>query len=287
MRGLIWFLPDFRDWPLAVTQGLHKRSPNWTFCGIVSGFPRDHTYVECSTAPQIRPLYFMDRYQRDWLARPVEPNDIAKYERILGSQALNRILIADRNVGRGFISGVFMPETPLMRLTSSHDGRMRYIVGLLDFLFEIFERERLDFVFAPGVAGALAMALATVSLHFKINFRCLLSTRIGTRHAVTNSPVGLSATIEQRFQKACQNPSVVEEWYGESQAIIAAFHDRPHGLRDTDTSWQRAARPLRPIDMMALIWRTFRRRPPELINLPYPSNYFLLILESHPAMRRR
>ncbi|NKB49961.1 MAG: hypothetical protein GKS02_11455 [Alphaproteobacteria bacterium] len=286
MHGLIWFLPDFRDWPLTVAQGLQSHAPDWTFCGLVSGFEHDYDHVESSTAPAIRPLYNMDHLQRAWLTQPAETAKLEKYGEILGPQTLNRILIADRNIGRGFVAGVDLPETPLMRLTREHEHRMRYLIGLLDFLFDVFEHEKPDYVFAAGVAGALAMALAAVSEHFDVKFRNLLSTRIGTGHTITEASDGLCPSIEERFKQASLNPQIVEPWLDDARAIVTAFHDRPHGLQDTETAWQRAARPLRPIDMAALAWRAMTRRPPELINLPYPASYFAWEIRRRFRVRR-
>lgn len=274
MRGLIWFLPDFRDWPLAVVRGLHARSSDWSFCGIVTGTADDVAHVERFAPPAVRPLYFMDRLQWEWLGRPCEPGRLADYERLLGAQTLNRMVVADRTVGRGFVTGVDMPESPLMRQTRDHEARVRYLVGLLDFLFEVFETERPDVVFAPGVAGALAMALAAVSRHFGVAFRCLLWTRIDSRHTITESAVGLSPAIERRFQEACRDPAVVGGALDEARAIIAGFRARPSRLRDSAFGWQRALRPLAPVDMAALAWRTLTRRPPDLVNVPYPGAYF-------------
>lgn len=274
MRGLIWFLPDFRDWPLAVVRGLHARSHDWSFCGIVTGTARDVAHIERSPAPAVRPLYFMDRLQREWLGRAHEPGRLAEYERLLGAQTVNRIVIADRTVGRGFVHGAEMPESPLMRHTRDHEARMRYLTGLLDFLFEVFETERPDVVFAPGVAGALAMALAVVSRHFGVAFRCLLWTRIGSLHTITDSAVGLSPTIEWRFQQACRDPTVVRGSLDEAHTIIAGFRAHPSMLRDSAFGWQRALRPLAPMDMAALAWRTLARRPPDLVNVPYPGAHF-------------
>lgn len=161
-----------------------------------------------------------------------------------------------------------------MRLTNNHSARLCYLAGLLDFLFELFEAEKPDFVFAPGVAGALAMALAVVSEHFGARFRCLLWTRIRSRHTITDSPVGLSRTIEERFQMACHDASTVKDSLDEAYGIIERFRSRPATLRDAAFGWKRAVRPLAPIDMAALAWRTVTRRPPELVNLPYPGSYF-------------
>ena len=273
MHGCFWFLPDFFDWPVSVIERVHDLDPGATFSGIVTAPAREIPRLQALNKPAIHPLHHIDVLQCEWLARPFDKGRLSAYENQLGTDTVNRIIIADRNIARGFVTNADLPESPLMRVTQTHESRMRYVVGLLDFLFGYFETQRPDYVFAPGVAGSLALALGEVSRYLGIPFRCLLWTRLGSRHTLTASPVGQSPEIEATFKSACLDADVVRGTIGEASSIIQDFRSKPATLQKTGGDARKALQPLGLIDLAALAWRALTQRPPELLNLPYPASH--------------
>ena len=273
MHACIWFLPDFLDWPLEVMKRFSAKHQAWTFSGIVTAPARDLEYLKHQRDPQVAPLYFIDELQLEWLRTPYTSASVQKYESMLGRQTLNRILIADRNVGKGFVTNAEMPETPLMRSTATHDAQMRYVVGLLTFLSEMFETNRPDFVFAPGVAGALALALGEMCHHYGVPFRCLLWTRLGARHTLTSSTIAQSPEIEATFRAALKSPEVVAESREEAHKLLVEYQTKPSRLEKVDGESHEVLPALGLKHLAALIWRAISNRSPELINLPYPAEY--------------
>lgn len=270
MKGFFWLSGDFCDWPLAVIEEVSKLAPAASFSGMVNAPPSIVDRVKNWNSPPIDPIFDIDQLERQWLARPFEPGRLSAYERRLGANAVNRIIVADRMVGYGFVTGGVIPETPLLRMCRDHEMRLRYVVGLLDFFFGAFENSRPDFVFTVGVAGAIALSLATTCKHLEIPLLRLTPTRIGSRYLVDDSPGGLATPVERIFRQALEHPSLVECHLETARKIIADARSTPEHPEYSQINWQRAQKLLAPIHLAALLWRTITRRPPENLAYPYP-----------------
>ena len=233
------------------------------------------------SAPPISPLFHIDALEREWLNRPYDPSRLSEYESRLGSDALNRIIIADRGIGKGYITGGVMPECPLAEATREQKIRLRYLVGLLEFFFQNFEKRKPDYAFTVGIAGAVALTLACVCKYLQVPLLRLTHTRIGSRYLVEDSPDGMAEPVKQLFWKALTNPSLVNDTLDEAKKVISHFRLNPERPEYTIHGWKLMGDWLRPIDYAALLWRTVTRRPPELLVFPFPFSYLTWELKKH------
>ena len=285
MKGFFWLSGDFCDWPLAVIEEIKKLAPAASFSGMVNAPPDIVDRVKSWHSPPIDPLFDIDKLERQWLARPFEPGRLSTYERRLGPDGINRIIIADRMVGDGFVTGGVIAESPLTRICRDHEMRMRYIVGLLDFVFDALKQTKPDYVFAIGVAGAVALSLATACEHLGIPLLRLTPTRIGKRYMIDDSLNGLAAPAERVFRQARENPSLVSDHIEMARQIIADARSSPERPGYSQVSWRRAQSLLAPIHLAALVWRTITRRPPENLSYPYPFAQLCWELKRYAQMR--
>lgn len=223
MKVFFLFAPAFREWPIAMARELRRRDDGAEFCGLVTGPRRVFQRVAGTEEPRIVPLDRLDDLERRWLAEPAAPARLAHYEALLGSEALHRIVIADRELGHGFVSGGLWHRTLLIEQASDPEMVRRYVLGLLDYVFERLAAERPDLVFCYAVAGAPAMALAMVARHLGIAFARLTHTRVEGRQVVDDSPLGLLNPVRRRYQQALGNPAGLGARLDQARRHIAAF----------------------------------------------------------------
>ncbi|HEX6037059.1 hypothetical protein, partial [Longimicrobium sp.] len=164
MKVLFLLSPMFREWPRAMAREIHALEPGSSFPALVVGSRRIVARVQAWSDPGFSPLYDVDELERQWLATPSDPARLRELERRLVPGALNRILVSDRTVGAGFVSGARLASSGLLRGARSSPVEVprRYVQGLVDFTWRTLEEHRPDVVFCYTVAGAHAMALAEV-----------------------------------------------------------------------------------------------------------------------------
>jgi len=227
MRIFFLFSPTFDDWPLAIARELSRRNPATEFMGLVAGKRRIYKKVLDHTHPAIRPVYDLAELEKGWLRTPVAEDAIPKYVKLLGDNVLNRIVASSRQLGYGWVSGAVMAKTELMRRSQDSDNVRRYVVGLLDFLFEMFHRDRPDLVFCYAVAGEVSYGLGKVCQHLGVPFRQLVHTRIGAKCILDDTPEGLLEPICRTYGRALKNPVEVEPYLPQAREHLQTFRMRP------------------------------------------------------------
>jgi hypothetical protein len=227
MKLFIVFAPRFYELPLAIARELSKELPFVIFSGLSTGSREIFDGVTSSKDPVISPVDWIDDLERKWISTEAESGKLEEYENILGADTIKRIIIADRQIGSGFVSGVFINETPLIRQMRENDKLRNYIVGLLDYLFNRLKMESPDLVFCYTVAGATAYALSVVCQHMGIPFLRISSARIKSRFVIDNTTdvrLNLSHSI---FKQAIENPGIVSNSIDEAREYLNEFRQKP------------------------------------------------------------
>jgi hypothetical protein len=229
MNVFFIFAPAFVRWPLAIAREFARQDPSFRGCGIATGPRAVFDEVAACMAPKITPLSRIDDLARQWLATPVDNRRLSEFERRLGTAAIRRIMIADRQVGVGYIQGAKTPRTSLTeRVTVDNiDAPRRYLCGLLSYVFGVLEKERPDAVFCYGVAGSTALALAEVSRVLGVRFIRLTAARIGTRYLLDSDARGLMAPVRDLFLAAQRDSSCVEKFLPAAREWLKGFRQAP------------------------------------------------------------
>ena len=116
MKIFILFAPKFREWPIAIIRSIRQDYPDASFLGLTTGKKRTYKILQASCGSDVDPLDWLDDLERSWLETPFDLELYKRYESRLGSDAIKRIIISDRHLGCGFVTGGEIPETPLVKL---------------------------------------------------------------------------------------------------------------------------------------------------------------------------
>jgi hypothetical protein len=207
--------------------------------------------------------------EESWLKKPYQSGALRKYEKILGANAVNRIVLADRLVGYGYIRGGKVAQTPLSHHCATDEMRHRYLSGLLDFLFNWFKKNPPDVILTYGVAGTFTLAVSLLAEHFNIEFRRINSIRLMDRNILDPSYLNLGGPLKQLYEQALQDESLVVETRQEARTLLQKARENPQAP-DYHMAVRKNVLKLPPlVDLAALVWRFISRRPPESLANPY------------------
>lgn len=173
--------------------------------------------------------------EKQWLETPLDRKKLAKYEEMLGTDTIRRIVTSDRELGRGLVSGGIVEHTKLIELTNYNDEvRWAYVVGLLDYCFEFYETEKPDMVFMYCIAGAVAFTMAKVAEYLNIPYSQPVFARVGDYQIVEMSTDWMLRDVKSLYEKALDNPSLIEGSRQEAETFLNEFLSKPETPVDTN-----------------------------------------------------
>jgi len=285
MKGFIWFAPDFCDWPLGIIEHINKLYPDSKFSGIVTAGDYYFNRVIDKSKIDIEPLYNLDSLEKLWLEGESHNKDLNYYQNIFGPDFINNLIIADRQIGNGYITCGTQPETPLTRICSKEDKRYNYLSGMLNYLFKTFEKSDYDFVFGAGIASAFSLALVSVCKYFRIPYRYLLEIRMSNRYLISDGSDYYGVWVERLFKESLDNDNLLAKYYDDTQTIINKYRTNPEVPDYAKIIKSRTTKLLPFIDLAALLWRVIVRRAPESLSLPYPYAHLKYELQRYFKMQ--
>ena len=201
MKAFFLFTPAFLEWSVAIGRALQASESGIQLGGLATGPAGVARRIATARDITVAPLARLNDLEHKWISTPVLPGARQAYEAKLGADVFQRLVIADRHLGRGYISGGQTPGSTLSRLAADPEVTERYLVGLLDYAFEQLGQARPDLVFCHTVATAPALALALVAQHLGISFAQLRHTRIGDRVVVDTSPYDRLEPVREAFER--------------------------------------------------------------------------------------
>lgn len=250
MKIFFLFAPKFKQWPLATCRELIRRRHGASFCGLVTGEAKVYRELTAPGQVPISPLHYSDELERRWLERPADPAALEAYEKRLGPDSLRRLVVADRTVGRGFVTGGYLPRTPLEDICRDFEMAKRYLVGLLDHVFGVLREERPDLVFCYSIAGAPALAIMMACRDLGIPHYTLCPARVGSRYLVNPGGWERFPEVEALFQQALTDPGAVEGTLDQARAYLRDFRARPAAPEYTSI-YRAGPRAWPPLDAVA------------------------------------
>jgi hypothetical protein len=247
MKVFIEFNHVFLEWPLGIATELIARIPEARVGGIA--WLRDGVYerVASYSNPPISPLDSLDELERQWLATPWDGKRLSEYEAMLGPGATKRIIISDRNISEGFITGArAFRHCHLTDATLDDEMLRRYIFGLLNYSFERLTSFRPDLVLVGCVDNAIPYTLGLFCHHLQIPFVQIFPARTGSRYVLDDSIDGSLAPVRRMFERALTSPSLLAHQLPAARDYLRRFRDglQPYAVffdAYEDISLQKAA----------------------------------------------
>jgi len=217
------FAPAFLEWPLAIADELQKRIPGSKVGGIATGHRQVAQKVAAARHIAISPLAYLNDVEREWLATPVGSDELARYDEMFGTEQLRRLIISDRDIGWGYVTGGVQATNELMRLVRDPSYIERYCAGILRYYLKTFETFRPDVVFCYAVAGAPAFALSMVCEYLGIPFGRFNHTRIGKHLVIDDSPLDWLGPVRQRYATALSGAAPLDHRLAEARQVLEDF----------------------------------------------------------------
>lgn len=224
----------FFEQSMMLARGIEERYPGSEFSAVVFARSDLMRKLDKIKNPKFKRYDWLSGLENKWLETPLDRVKLKKYEDIFGTEALRRILIGDRELGYGYVSCGIVERTDLINLTiHNDDARWSYIVGLLDYMFEIFEKEKPDIVFTYCVATAVAVALGIVAKHFGVLFTQPIFTRIKDYHIIDDNPYSRFSAVGRTYNAALNSPDLVNEFATEAKDFLQEFRNKPEKPQDS------------------------------------------------------
>lgn len=226
MKIFIEFNHVFVEWPLGIAAELKARVPEASIGGIA--WCRDGVFerVASYSNPSISPLDSLDELERKWLATPWDSERLEQYEAMLGPGVTKRIVISDRNISEGFITGSrFFRRSHLADIMQDDEMLRRYVFGLLNYCFDRLTSLSPDLVMVGCVDNAIPFTLGLICHHLQIPFIQILLARMGSRYVLDDSLDGSLAPVRRTFERALDSPSLLAHQLPAARDYLQKFRD--------------------------------------------------------------
>ncbi len=235
--NIFFFLGQtFFDQTLMLAREFKGRYQDSEFSAIVASRYNLIEELDKTTNPKFKRYDWLSDLERKWLNTPLDREKLKKYENMLGTEVLRRIVIADRELGYGYVSCGIVERTAIINRTINNDeARWSYVVGLLDYFFTAFEKDKIDIVFAYCVAGAVAMAMGQVANYLGVTFMQPIFPRIGEFHILDDNPCWDFNTVKEFYKKAYKDQNLIKDTLPKAVAFLENFRNNPMKPDDTAT----------------------------------------------------
>lgn len=234
---LFFFLGHtFFEQSLSIGEEIQTKYPEAEIRAIVASRKVLIDELDKIKQPKIVKYDWLNELEEKWLSTSLDINNLRKYEDMLGAEKLRQIIISDREIGVGFVSCGIVERTKLMdMILNDHDKKWSYIVGLLDYYFSEFEKNRPDAIFAYCVAGAHAFALGVVAEYLNIPFTQPVSARVKHFQVMDDNYTWNLRPVSKLYKEALKNESLVKNKMDEAKIFIDDFRNKPVSPQETVT----------------------------------------------------
>lgn len=158
-------------------------------------------------------IYNFNDLEKQWVSGVFDESRLPVLEKELGCDLLLKTLIADKNLGKGWIGSAVLYDTKLSAMLKNHHKQRQYITGLYDFLVSLHKEHapRLSFVYA--VAGGLSYSVAAISRHFGVPTVQFQGGRIENYRILDTSVEGLLEPVQDAIFQGQKDPSTLQPYW--------------------------------------------------------------------------
>ena len=130
-------------------------------------------------------------------------------------------------LGRGFVTGAYLPRTRLGDICQDYEMVKRYLAGLLDYVFTVLSEQRPDLVFCYTTAGSPGLALLMACRDLGIPHYTPSPARVGSRYLVNPGGWERFPEVEALFQRALTDPAAVAGTLDQAWEYLREYRQRP------------------------------------------------------------
>lgn len=209
------FAPVFLYWPVAFVQELQKRRREKILVGGYIGGPREYyDKLKDEIAENYDDVVYTHDYERVWIEKKASDQKVQFFIDLLGNDVLNELVISDRHLGFGFISGGGLHSSKMLTfLEQNKDAYKNYIINMLDYLYVKLGENKPDALVSYAVAGSFTLAIFKICENLGIPVYKVSHTRIGNRIVLDHNALdGLDRVkevfLQNDFEKESQQFAV-------------------------------------------------------------------------------
>lgn len=245
MNLIVMFAPFFLELPLAICQTICAKNKTVRIFAVSTGSDDIKHFLKNQDRVSFEEVVHLPDLESDWLKSAVNEEAYSDYESALGLEAVNRLLISDRQVGRALIFDAETTTTPLSKISINDQYRSRYIGGLLSAIDMIFSNFRPNIVFCYTVAGAQASAFANICKLRQVKFLRLSATHLEDYYCIDSTAELSLQCVNETFFKIKNGLPVSKDVRNEARAILNEFQNKPRKYKAAAKNHQRTINSLR------------------------------------------
>lgn len=172
---------------------------------------------------------WLGNLERKWLDGPFEMAQLENYRRQYGDDTLKRLLICDRELAFGFISGGRYAFTPLRKVVEgAPEKRWQYVCNVLRCYENHFTSHRPDLVITAELTTTFELAAYHVARRHGIPCYSFSPSRFGDRLLLIDNPQNRTHVIDELAREVRQQRALVDDGsWAEAVAYIERFRISP------------------------------------------------------------
>ena len=197
------FAPVFMYWPVAFVQELQRLRDEKLLIGGFIGGPKEY-YEKLSEEikDNYDDLVYTHDLEKEWIEKEASAEKTQFFIELLGSDELNELVISDRHLGFGFVSGGGLHNSQMLTfLKDNKESYRNYIINMLDFLHTKLGENKPDILISYAVAGSFTLAIFKLCKILGIPFFKISHTRIDNRVVLDSNAIDVLDRVKEVFFK--------------------------------------------------------------------------------------
>ncbi|CAN5368919.1 hypothetical protein BH23GEM2_BH23GEM2_21290 [soil metagenome] len=231
MHVAITFFEDYWLFLAELMRQLQRVEPRASFSGLAARRATVCPMIEALRAEGVRITEYewLGTLERQWVDGPFDMRQLGEYRERYGDETLKRLLICDRELAFGFISGGRYATTPLRQLVERRpEKRWQYVCNALRFYENRFASRRPDVVINAELTMTFEVAAYYVAKQQGIPSYSFSPSRFGDRLLMVDNPQNRTPVIDRLGGEAVRQRSLIDEdSWTEAAAYVGRFRMSP------------------------------------------------------------
>lgn len=201
--AIFLFAPKFKEFGVDMVRALVKNNPSLTIIALCTGGKRTVDYIRAHIPENnFKKIFDLEAIENSWFecAPKMDTEYISSLDKKYTLGAFGDVVVADRRVGYGYVSGgKIRPDLLAEKIQKDLTNPSYYVQELFKFLEDLFIQNKITFVFLYAVAGAPAVALGHVCSKFSVFFLRFTHTRVGNNYIIDKDFKGRLSSVNARY----------------------------------------------------------------------------------------